>query len=207
MSVQNEIDRIEAARDDIAEAIREQGVSVPAGTKLGGLGSLVRAIVGKVLTVAGISPDSSGNVKLKPLRISRMSGAGGASQSTYDGSAEASITITTYSAATASNNGLMSAADKGRLDGIRVWPLNTIVPDAWTQDTDGSYYSRRSAPGMTPDTQIIACTLMARYVGDTAAEQAAATWTYLETDDDDVVLHAPTRPAATFGLVIAALPT
>lgn len=64
MSVQSEIDRIEAARDDIAEAIREQDVTVPAGTKLAALADLVRQIVGKVRTVCGKGPDSAGNIAL-----------------------------------------------------------------------------------------------------------------------------------------------
>ena len=64
MSVQSEIDRIEAARDDIAEAIREQDVTVPAGTKLAALADLVRQIVGKVRTVCGKGPDSAGNIEL-----------------------------------------------------------------------------------------------------------------------------------------------
>ena len=223
MSVQSEIDRIEAARDDIAEAIREQDVTVPAGTKLAALADLVRQIVGKVRTVCGKGPDSAGNIALTASDVGAAASSHkhaaaditsgtmpisrGGTGATTAAAARQALGAAGTSTATTSAAGLMSAADKDRLDRIRVWPLNTIVPDAWTQDTDGSYYSRRSAPGMTTDTQIIACTLMARYVGDTAAEQAAATWTYLETDDDDVVLHAPTRPAATFGLVIAALPT
>ena len=64
MSVQSEINRIEAARDDIAEAIREQDVTVPAGTKLAALADLVRQIVGKVRTVCGKAPDSAGNIAL-----------------------------------------------------------------------------------------------------------------------------------------------
>lgn len=64
MSVQSEIDRIEAARDDIAEAIREQDVTVPAGTQLAALADLVRQIVGKVRTVCGKGPDSVGNIAL-----------------------------------------------------------------------------------------------------------------------------------------------
>ena len=64
MSVQSEIERLSAARDDIAEAIEEQGVTVPAGTKLAGLAALVRQIVGKVLSVCGKVPDDNGNIAL-----------------------------------------------------------------------------------------------------------------------------------------------
>ena len=64
MSVQSEIDRIAAARDDIAAAITEQGVPAPAGTKLAALAGLVRQIAGKVLSVCGKTPDSAGNIAL-----------------------------------------------------------------------------------------------------------------------------------------------
>ena len=73
MSVQSELDRIEAARDDIAEAIREQGVTVPAGTKLAGLAALVRQIVGKVLSVCGKGPDDNGNIALSASDVDRKS--------------------------------------------------------------------------------------------------------------------------------------
>lgn len=243
MSLQSEIDRIEAARDDIADAIEEQGVTVPAGTKLAGLAALVRQIVGKVLSVCGKGPDDNGNIALS------ASDVGAAASSHRHGVADISIgqasralvsdvtgklywsnvTATelgyldgvtgplqtqlnnkaaanhTHSAATTGAAGFLSADDKTKIDGIRVWSI-TVPTSAWTS-ASGEYTAAITATGVTSSTQIVACTLMARYVGDTAAEQAAATWTYLETDDDDVVLHAPTRPAATFGLVIAALPT
>ena len=64
MSIQSEIDRIAAARDDIAAAIREQDVQVPTGTKLSALAGLVRQIVGKVLSVCGKGPDEDGNIAL-----------------------------------------------------------------------------------------------------------------------------------------------
>lgn len=64
MSIQSEIERIEAARDDIAAAIREQDVTVPTGAKLDALAGYVRQIVGKVLSVCGKGPDEEGNIAL-----------------------------------------------------------------------------------------------------------------------------------------------
>lgn len=268
MSVQSEIDRLNAAKADLADAIEEQGVDVPAGTKLGGFAALVRAIVGKVLTVAGIGPDGSGNVALKPLKINVSSGSsGGASQREYDGSSEQSITVTTYGAATSGADGLMSKGDKAKLDGIasgankttvdsalsststnpvqnkavhaalagkaasghthtaattsaagflsaadkqrlnamRVWTI--VVPDtAWTTET-GGYKATISAPGMTVSTQLISVALSPAYMGLAESEEAARQWTYLDTAADSVVLHAAIKPGAYFGLVLAAMAT
>lgn len=243
MSVQREINRIEAARDDIAEAIEEQGVTVPAGTKLAGLAALVRQIVGKVLSVCGKGPDDNGNIALS------ASDVGAAASSHRHGVADISIgqasralvsdatgklywsnvTATelgyldgvtgplqtqlnnkaaanhTHSTATTGAAGFLSADDKTKIDGIRVWSI-TVPTSAWTS-ASGEYTAAITATGVTSSTQIVACALASSYVGNADAEQAAAVWTHLETGANRVTLHAPSRPAAAFGLVLASLPS
>ena len=46
MSIQTELDRINAAKNDIVSAITEKGVSVPNGTKIDGIAALIAAIAG-----------------------------------------------------------------------------------------------------------------------------------------------------------------
>lgn len=46
MSVKSEIDRIAGAKSDIATAITNKGVTVPSGTKLDGMASLIDSISG-----------------------------------------------------------------------------------------------------------------------------------------------------------------
>lgn len=186
MSVQSEIDRIEAARDDIADAIEEQGVDVPAGTKLAGLAALVRQIVGKVLSVCSIGPDDNGNIALTASDV-------GAAASSH-----------THAAATTVSAGFLSAQDKARLDAARVWTIT--VPTGW-QAADDGYRCTIPVAGVSADTQIVAVALAPDYVGNAAAEQAAAAWTYLETDSAYIRLYAPSPPDAAFGLIVAALPT
>lgn len=43
MSISSEIDRIEGAKEDIANAIEDMGVTVPSGTKIDGLATLIRS--------------------------------------------------------------------------------------------------------------------------------------------------------------------
>lgn len=43
MSISSEIDRIEGAKEDIAEAIEDMGVAVPSGTKIDGLAALLQS--------------------------------------------------------------------------------------------------------------------------------------------------------------------
>lgn len=44
MAIQDQIDRISAAKDDIKAAIEEKGVTVPSGTTIEGYASLIRGI-------------------------------------------------------------------------------------------------------------------------------------------------------------------
>ena len=224
MSVQSEIDRIEAARDDIAEAIREQDVTVPAGTKLAALADLVRQIVGKVRTVCGKGPDDNGNIALSASDVGAAasshthsasditSGAlpvsrGGTGATTASGARTAlgaAASSHTHAAATTVSDGFLSAKDKARLDAARVWTIT--VPTGWQAAGDG-YRCTIPVAGVSADTQIVAVALAPDYVGNAAAEQAAAAWTYLETDSAYIRLYAPSPPDAAFGLIVAALPT
>lgn len=111
----------------------------------------------------------------------------------------------THAAATTGAAGFMSAADKQRLNAVRVWTI--VVPTtAWTTET-GGYKATISAPGMTVSTQLISVALSPAYMGLADSEEAARQWTYLDTAADSVVLHAAIKPGAYFGLVLAALPT
>lgn len=101
--------------------------------------------------------------------------------------------------------GVLSADDKTKIDGIRVWSI-TVPTSAWTS-ASGEYTAAITATGVTSSTQIVACALASSYVGNADAEQAAAVWTHLETGANRVTLHAPSRPASAFGLVLASLPS
>ena len=89
MSVQSEIQRLTEAREEIAEAIRDQDVTVPSGTVLAGMPALIRAIVGKVKTVCGVAPGSDGNISLTASNIKAAPTSHASTAATYGlGSAE-----------------------------------------------------------------------------------------------------------------------
>ncbi len=76
MSIKSEIDRITAARDDVAAAIEEKGVSA-AGLPLAELGDKVRAIqTSAVKTVAGVGPNAAGNVPLTAANVGALAASG-----------------------------------------------------------------------------------------------------------------------------------
>jgi hypothetical protein len=161
MSIQSEITRLETAKSDIASAIGAKGVTVPSGTKLDGMASLIEDIsaaadpvlqtktVTPTTAVQNVTPDS-GYDGLSKVTVNAMPTA---TQATPSISVSSAGLITASATQTA---GYVSAGTKSATKQLTTQAAKTVTPTTSNQTAVASGRYTTGAITVKGDANLVA---------------------------------------------------
>lgn len=225
MSIQSEIERISQAKTDIHSAIESKGVTVPDDTLISEMAPYIQQIreAGTVVTsVNSIGPDGSGNVELTATNIGAAPTMHSVTNTTYGVGSKNYYGHVRLSDSTSpaygQNSGVAATplavySVNSRVDNVEdSVPITRriTVSSGWSTSygdtgTDFRYGRIVSFTGSTTSHEVTGIYVTGQYTGSSPTDSqktAAATWTYVECENNQLHFYSPTAISTTFYLVV-----